>query len=65
MQPATTYPIPTARDHIDAYERIRRAACAQLVQAQTPQERADAQMWIDNADRNIERWLLRLEWSGA
>ena len=65
MQPTTTsaeYPAPTARDHIDAYENIRRKAYIQLAVAQTDEERADAWLWIDNADRNIARWQRLLPW---
>ena len=60
----SSYPIPTPRDHIAAYEAIRQRACVQLAQAKTPEEQADAQMWIDNADRNIARWQLKLPWGG-
>ena len=48
---------PTApRDAIRAFEQQRHRAERMLAEAQTAADRMDAQFWIDNADRNIDRW---------
>ena len=42
-----------------------RARCEQLLhQAHTADDRLEAQLWIDNADRQIERWQAALERQG-
>ena len=51
----------TVWDTIAAYERLRLAAMDQHAMALTPDDRLEAQIWIDNAERNLARCHRQLE----
>ncbi len=50
-----------AAEAIRAYERCRERAEQLLSDATNAVERREAQFWIDNADRNLFKWLGLLE----
>ncbi len=45
----------TTWEAIAAYERLKREATHQRDKAMNADERLEAQIWIDNADRNLAR----------
>ena len=51
----------TVWESIAAYERLRRAAMHQHATAQNSDDRLEAQIWIDNAERNLARCQRQLE----
>ena len=51
----------TVWESIAAYERLRLAAIHQHAMAQTSVDRLEAQIWIDNAERNLARCQRQLE----
>jgi len=51
----------TVWESIAAYERLRAAAMHQHATAQTPDDRLEALIWIDNAERNLARCQRQLE----
>ena len=51
----------TVYDHINAYARLLREAAWQVTQAQTADERLEAMIWQDNAERNLEHWKRKLK----
>ena len=65
MQNDLSEPLVTIRitvwESIAAYERLRAAAIHQHATAQTSDDRLEAQIWIDNAERNLARCQRQLE----
>ena len=51
----------TIYESIAAYERLRLAAIYQHATAQNSDDRLEAQIWIDNAERNLARCQRQLE----
>jgi hypothetical protein len=47
---------PNPDEAIRAFEGCRHRAEVMLAEAKTSADRMDAQFWIDNADRNIDKW---------
>ena len=51
----------TIYESIAAYERLRLAAIYQREIAQTSVDRLEADLWVDNAERNLARCQRQLE----
>lgn len=51
---------PNPADAVRAYQGCRDRAEQMLRDAQTAEDRQIAQFWIDNAERQLTRWLIVL-----
>lgn len=60
MQPDITLTF-TIYEKVAAYERLLKEARWQVTQAQTSDERLEALIWVDNAERNLARCRRELE----
>lgn len=50
----------TVPEKIAAFERLRREAAWQVEIAETAEDRLEAQLWQDNAERNLTHWKAQL-----
>jgi hypothetical protein len=46
----------TVYERIAAFERLKREAAWQAKIAETPEDRLEALLWQDNAERNLRHW---------
>ena len=60
MHPDITIRI-TPWDRVIAYENLKAAAIRQRDMAQTSDDRLEAELWIDNAERNLAHWRKQVE----